>query len=372
MKTHHLTRCLVMAALAAASTLSIAQDEPEAAPAAPLAYDEVWEAWSPTWSTQAIEKAAKAITGAWRTKTAVSEFGGDAGGSIEMLMTIHPAPVSGVADALYVEQYRADNPSRPFRQSVMQFYPYKNGVRLRTYEIMRDETGKGVLAAMGMVPEAFPTLSRDELLATLDLDIEMAGSGFKGRTPYPYPTGTGGAVEMTSTITVAGETMQTADLGYAADGSVVWGAGEDATYEWTRTEPWAKVEKRQGGLALINLAAGSGEAPVNGGRVFVHYTGWTAEGNKFDSSRDKGQPWPLTWPVSEMRVIDGWKQGFDGILQGTVRKLIIPAALAYGDRGVPRANIGPNATLYFDAEVMAVQAPEPAPEGEAPAQPADE
>ncbi len=340
------------------ATTATAQDEP--ATSEPAAYSSVWEEWTPSWSSADIANAAEALTGAWKTTGPVAEAGGDATGSAEMLMTVHPAPVSGVPDALYVEQYRADNPARPFRQSVMQFYNYNDGLRLRTYEIIRDDSGKGVLAGMGFVPEAFPDLSRSELIATLDLDVSASGNGFKGKTPYPYPTGVGGAVEMTSEITLSGDTLRTADRGYNAAGDVVWGSGDTGAYSWSRSEPWAKVERRPGGLALINLNSPDGESPEDGDRVFVHYTGWTADGGKFDSSRDKGQPWPLTWPVSEMRVIDGWKQGFDGVVDGSVRKFVIPAGLAYGENGVPRAGIGPNATLYFDTEVMAVQsAPEP-------------
>ncbi len=337
--------------------LATAQDDqPEPAPLP--AFNEVWDAWTPTWSDADIQQAAEAFIGTWKTTTAVAESGGDADGTADMYMLVNAAPVEGVSDALYVEQYRADT-ARPFRQTVMQFYRYKDGLRLRTYEIIRDESGKGVLMGMGLVPEAFPELSRDELIATLDLDIQVSGDGFKGRTPYPYPTGVGGAVEMTSEIMVSGDTMSTADRGYGADGAIVWGAGEDGHYSWTRTEVPFETQRLEGGLALIDFARPLDDVPEKGGRVYVHYTGWTADGHKFDSSRDKGQPWPLTWPVSEMRVIAGWQEGFDGVMKGTVRKLIIPAGMAYGERGVPRAGIAPGATLYFDTEIIAVQAPPP-------------
>ena len=357
---HIATPLAILAGLA--TSHSTAQDDAAEAEAAPLQYGEVWESWTPAWSSSAIEGVANAFIGTWKTAAPVSEAGEGAEGSTDMLMVVSAAPVAGVSDALYVEQYRADEPGTPFRQSVMQIYKFKDGHRLRTYEIMGDASRKGILTGMGFVPEAFPELSRDELIATLDLDISPTANGFKGRTPYPYPTGAGGAVEMTSEITVNGGTMTTADRGYGANGGVVWGAGESASYNWTRTDSWINVQCREGGLALIDFANPDDDKPVDGGRVFVHYTGWTADGNKFDSSVDKGQPWPLTWPVSEMRVIAGWQQGFDGITKGTFRKLIIPADLAYGAGGVPRAGIGPNATLYFNTEVITVQAPPPAPD----------
>lgn len=348
---------LTIPALLLAGT-AIAQDAP-APEAAPLQYGEVWETWTPTWTTPAIQSVAEAFIGTWKTTAPVGETGGDASGSTDMLMTVSPAPISGVADALYVEQYRADSPGKPFRQSVMQVYKFKDGHRLRTFEIMGDDSRQGILMGMGHLPEAFPGLGRDELIATLDLDISPSSNGFKGRTAYPYPTGVNGAVEMTSEITVDGDRMTTADRGYGPDGSIVWGAGASGSYTWTRAEDWANVERRPGGLATITFVNPDDDAPVDGGRVFVHYTGWTADGNKFDSSVDKGQPWPLTWPVSEQRVIEGWKQGFDNVHKGTVRKLIIPPALAYGAAGVPRANIGPDAVLYFNTEVITIQAPAP-------------
>lgn len=374
MKMNRFAALLAAPAILLGGTTFAQDAQPEPAPLP--AYDSVWSDWTPTWSDADIQQAAEAFIGAWKTTASVAESGGDADGSADMLMLIEPAPVTGVADALYVEQYRADTPM-PFRQTVMQFYRYKNGLRLRTYEILRDEAGKGVLVGMGLVPEAFPELGRDELIATLDLDIQLSGDGFKGRTPYPYPTGIGGAVEMTSQIMVSGDAMTTADRGFDADGSIAWGAGEDGSYSWARTDVPFKVSHLDGGLALIDFANPQDDVPEKGGRVYVHYTGWTADGHKFDSSRDKGQPWPLTWPVSEMRVIPGWQQGFDGIMKGTVRKLIIPAGMAYGERGVPRAGIAPNATLYFNTEIIAVQAPPPpapepeqAPAGDTDAQPA--
>jgi len=351
---------LAVPALLLAGT-ALAQDDATPEPA-PIQYSEVWEAWTPTWSSDAIKNVAEAFVGSWKTTGPVSEAGGDADGSSGMLMTVSAAPISGVADALYVEQFRADNPGEPFRQSVMQIYTYKDGLRLRTYEILGDDSSKGLLLGMGHLPEAFPELGRDSLIATLDLDISAARNGFKGRTPYPFPTGVGGAVEMTSEIAVSGGTMTTADRGYSASGDVIWGSDNTGSYKWNKSENWAQVDRLPGGLGLITLTNPDDDAPIAGGKIFVHYTGWTADGNKFDSSRDKGQPWPLKWPVSENNVIDGWKRAYDGVRKGTVRKIVIPPALAYREQGVPRAKIGPNATLYFNSEIITIQSPPPPPQ----------
>ena len=116
------------------------------------------------------------------------------------------------------------------------------------------------------------------------------------------------------------------------------------------------------GLKIIDLRVGQGTATVvSGSTVSVHYTGWLSSGQKFDSSRDRGQPFQLT--VGGGSVIPGWDEGLLGMKVGGRRKLIIPPALGYGDQGQP-PTIPPNATLYFTIEVLSI-AP-PAPQGASP------
>ncbi|OCH92467.1 hypothetical protein OBBRIDRAFT_791213 [Obba rivulosa] len=87
-----------------------------------------------------------------------------------------------------------------------------------------------------------------------------------------------------------------------------------------------------------------------GDRIKVHYTGKLfSNGNKFDSSHDRGQPLPLTLGVGQ--VIKGWDQGLQGMCVGEKRTLTIPADLAYGSRGFG-AVIPPNSALVFDCELV--------------------
>ncbi len=106
------------------------------------------------------------------------------------------------------------------------------------------------------------------------------------------------------------------------------------------------------GLQYQELKAGSGPAAQAGETVAVHYTGWLTDGTKFDSSLDRGTPFEFT--LGRGGVIQGWDEGVAGMQVGGVRKLIIPAALAYGDRGIEGV-IPANSILVFDVELVEIK-----------------
>jgi len=103
-------------------------------------------------------------------------------------------------------------------------------------------------------------------------------------------------------------------------------------------------------MRYVDIMEGKGPEVPPGARVRVHYTGRLLNGEKFDSSRDRGKP--IAFPLSG--VIDGWKLGIPGMKVGGRRKLVIPYQLAYGERGFPPA-IPAKATLVFDVELLAFQ-----------------
>lgn len=106
------------------------------------------------------------------------------------------------------------------------------------------------------------------------------------------------------------------------------------------------------GLRYIVIDEGDGPVPTAGQRVSVHYTGWLTNGRKFDSSRDRGQPFSFTLGAGQ--VIRGWDEGVALMHVGGVRRLILPPDLAYGDRGAGNV-IPPGATLIFDVELLGIQ-----------------
>lgn len=106
------------------------------------------------------------------------------------------------------------------------------------------------------------------------------------------------------------------------------------------------------GLQYIEVLPGSGPEARPGQSVTVQYTGWLTDGTKFDSSRDRNQP--FTFALGRGQVIKGWDEGVAGMRVGGQRRLVIPSDLGYGARGAAGA-IPPNATLIFDVELLGVR-----------------
>jgi FKBP-type peptidyl-prolyl cis-trans isomerase len=104
-------------------------------------------------------------------------------------------------------------------------------------------------------------------------------------------------------------------------------------------------------LKIEDVEVGTGSEVLAGKAVTVHYTGWLTNGTKFDSSKDRGQP--FTFKLGAGQVIKGWEQGVAGMKVGGKRKLTIPPSLGYGANGAGDV-IPPNATLVFEVELLGV------------------
>jgi FKBP-type peptidyl-prolyl cis-trans isomerase len=103
------------------------------------------------------------------------------------------------------------------------------------------------------------------------------------------------------------------------------------------------------GLKYVDEVVGTGASPSTGKMVSVHYTGTLTNGTKFDSSRDRGEPY--TFPIGVGQVVKGWDEGIMSMKVGGKRKLIIPPNLGYGPMGRP-PQIPGNSTLLFDVELV--------------------
>ena len=122
----------------------------------------------------------------------------------------------------------------------------------------------------------------------------------------------------------------------------------------TKTPPPQTSEKEQkmtDKLEIVDHKVGEGAEAKAGQMVTVHYTGTLTDGSKFDSSKDRNQP--FQFKLGAGHVIKGWDQGVAGMKIGGVRKLTVPSDLGYGPRG--SGPIPPNATLVFEVELLGVQ-----------------
>ena len=103
-------------------------------------------------------------------------------------------------------------------------------------------------------------------------------------------------------------------------------------------------------LKSVDLSVGAGRSASVGTRVSIHYTGWLGQA-MFDTSRSRQ---PLVFSLGKGEVLRGWDQGIVGMKVGGKRRLTIPPALAYGERGSPGGAIPPNSTLVFEIELLDV------------------
>ncbi len=105
------------------------------------------------------------------------------------------------------------------------------------------------------------------------------------------------------------------------------------------------------GLQSETLVSADGTPIKKGQLAKVHYTGWLTDGTKFDSSKDRGEPFEFR--VGDGQVIKGWDLGVEGMKVGETRKLTIDAELGYGARGAGNV-IPPNSTLVFEVDLLGI------------------
>jgi FKBP-type peptidyl-prolyl cis-trans isomerase FkpA len=112
------------------------------------------------------------------------------------------------------------------------------------------------------------------------------------------------------------------------------------------------VQTTQSGLQYEDTVIGEGKQATGLGQTaIVHYTGWLEDGTKFDSSKDRNDP--FSFPIACGMVIKGWDEGVIGMKEGGIRKLTIPPELGYGAAGAGGV-IPANATLVFEVELLEV------------------
>lgn len=114
-----------------------------------------------------------------------------------------------------------------------------------------------------------------------------------------------------------------------------------------------KAGKRSDGLIIEDVKKGTGMEAQLGKTITVHYKGTLMNGKVFDSSYERNEP--IAFPLEEGRLIKGWTEGIPGMKVGGKRKLTIPYAMAYGERGTPDGSIPPRSDLKFEVELIKVE-----------------
>ena len=112
-----------------------------------------------------------------------------------------------------------------------------------------------------------------------------------------------------------------------------------------------KFKTTKSGLKYEIIKEGEGDLISKNKRVTVHYSGYLLNGQKFDSSVERDEPFSFVVGVGQ--VIPGWDEGVQLLKKGSKARFIIPPALAYGSRDLGK--IPPNSTLIFDVEVLDVK-----------------
>jgi FKBP-type peptidyl-prolyl cis-trans isomerase FklB len=111
------------------------------------------------------------------------------------------------------------------------------------------------------------------------------------------------------------------------------------------------VVTTESGLQYKIVTEGDGATPTDKDKVIAHYKGTLIDGTVFDSSYDRGEP--ATFPVTG--VIQGWQEVLQMMKEGSKWQIVVPSELAYGPRGAGQGSpIGPNETLLFDIELIAI------------------
>lgn len=200
-------------------------------------------------------------------------------------------------------------------------------------------------------------LKAQEVPANPDLVMKGIRDGLSGAQPVMTDE------EMTATMnTFQQQMMAKQEAKMKAEGTKNQKAADEFL---TANKAKTGVVTTASGLQYEVVQEGTGASPKATDQVTVHYTGTLLDGTKFDSSVDRGQP--ATFPVNQ--VIAGWTEALQLMKVGGKYKLYIPPALGYGERGAG-GEIGPNALLVFDVELLgigepaAAQQPQTPPQGE--------
>lgn len=311
---------------------------------------------APVWSNEEAKQLGALLTGSWKSKAPLKAFEG--GESFDVVISAAPIFVKDYDNLLYVESARADALNRPYRQSFWRLINAGNTWNLQTLEFRRPKGQHPTFVGIWAAPQAVSPLAPEELVVTMTLPLTKAGEGYKGATTSRFTTSIGGAVEASGEISFDGKTIATADRGYTSTSKLAWGPADGESYVFEKFNANVAVKTSENGIVSITYPSKLAGAPATTGElVTVNYAGYLPSGTCFDSSYERNSA--LVYPFGS-RMLDGWTQGMSDAQAGMQRRLILPAALGYGEKGSRNGKVPPNSVLTLDIDVLKVE-PAPAP-----------
>ncbi|MBX9737457.1 MAG: FKBP-type peptidyl-prolyl cis-trans isomerase, partial [Phycisphaerales bacterium] len=232
-------------------------------------------------------------------------------------------------------------------------------------------THGAMITGIWAAPEMFPAMPIDRLGVNSEIILSKQGDSWAGATTSS-PTLAGGAVRFSTEFSLAKGSIVWTDRGFNASNTQVWGLPAGQALTFTTAPSTVKVERRESGLVIMDFVIPPGDAPTaDGTEIAVHVNGYLqSDGLQVDNSKAPGRE-PLRVTLPAQLPFLGINEGVTGVRVGQFRRLIVPAHLAFGERGRPRSNIPANATLVYEIEGLYVQPPAPkAPAAEGAAAPA--
>lgn len=266
--------------------------------------------------------------------------------------------VDGADAAVYFEVARSDKPGAPFRQGIYLVARVDGELRLRVMEFNGLPTFPDSVVGLWLWPERFPAMGLRFLKPVMDLVVKQEGDGFtaatKGRVPARQAAGgaEGGAVawEVESTLAVRGDSLLVTDKLFDKAGQALPGWSGTAR-EFKRFKPESRARMVDGCLLLIDLIPPTEGSVAIGADMHaaLTYRGWQTSGRLFASyeRENKGEPIQIKWPSG---FIIGFGEGIKGLTVGSLRRMVIPPGLAFGDGGDIRWEIEGGDFLTFEVQ----------------------
>ncbi len=199
----------------------------------------------------------------------------------------------------------------------------------------------------------FQQYSAQQQAAATKLDNQHTTATAQAKASVSAATAAAATAIVNTEITATAQVISTA----VAQGMQTVTAGSPTPAAGPATPPTVNgtIQKLPDGLQYIDTKVGVGATAVSGKTLYMQYTGWVqSTGKKFDSSYDRGGQ-PIAFALGQGQVIKGWDEGLAGMKVGGSRRLIIPAALAYGSQPPSGSNIPANAVLIFDVSLVLIQ-----------------